>query len=94
MMRVAYGMACSMEASAESYGLTLPTPEEIRHLSRVAEVADEITAGRFHQICMTDGPEEKRIRQLAEKKVKCEEAGRSLSPREAQRALPRSKHAS
>ena len=94
MGRLAYGAACAIEVSSECYGFPLPTPEEVRHLGRVAEVADEITEGRFQQICMTDGPEEKRIRQLAEKKVKREEARRSLAPRRAQRALPLSKHVS
>jgi hypothetical protein len=86
--RVAYGMACAIEESARCFGTPLPTAEEYRRLRRVAEVADEITGGRFHEICMNDVPEEKRIRQLAEKMVKREETRRLQPPRRSQRALP------
>ena len=48
--RVAYGAACVMEESARVFGTWLPTAEEWRHGCRVAEVADEITNGRFAQI--------------------------------------------
>jgi hypothetical protein len=91
--QVAYGGACVLEEAAQYWGFSLPTAEECRHLRKVAKVADEITGGRFHEICMTDGPEEKRIRQLAEQKVKREEARRSLPPRNAQRVLPHKKQA-
>jgi len=67
--RVAYGMACAMEESARMYGTALPTAEEHRRLQRIAEVADELSGGRFHKICHQGGPEEKRIRQLAEEAV-------------------------
>jgi hypothetical protein len=87
--RVAYGAACVMEESARVYGTELPTAEEWRHGCRVAEVADEITNGRFAQI--SDGSEEKRIRLAAEKIVKREEARKSLPPHRVQRALPRKK---
>jgi hypothetical protein len=89
--RVAYGMACAMEESARFFGTPLPTAEEYRHLRRVAMVADEITGGRFHEICMNDSAEEKRIRELAEKMVKREETRRFLPTRRAQRALPHKK---
>lgn len=72
--RQAYGAACVMQASSECYGTPLPTPEEIRHRRRVAEVADQITDGRFDEICGSDGPEEKRVRQLADEIVKREES--------------------
>jgi hypothetical protein len=77
--RVAYGMACAMEESARIYGTPLPTAEEYRRLRRIAEVADELSGGRFHEICNQDGPEAKRIRQLAEEEVAREEA-RTPSP--------------
>jgi hypothetical protein len=70
--RVAYGMACAMEESARIYGTPLPTAEEYRRLRRIAEVADELSEGRFHEICHQGGPEEKRIRQLATV-AECEE---------------------
>jgi hypothetical protein len=78
--RVAYGAACAMEASAETYGTTLPTAEEFRHLRRVAQVADEITGGRFDQICAAGNrSEEKRIRDMAEKIVSHDEHLRALA---------------
>jgi len=86
--RVAYGGACAMETSANYFDIPLPTPDEVRHARKVAKVADEITGGRFHEICLTDGPEEKRIRHLAEQKVKREDGRRTLPPHRAQRALP------
>jgi hypothetical protein len=85
---VAYGMACAIEESAKNFDFPLPTPEEIRFRRKVADAANEITGGRFHQICMTDGPEEKRIRQLAAQKVKRQEDRRLLSTSRIQRALP------
>src|SRR6202041_1303016 len=91
--RVAYGMACAMEESARCFGTFLPTADEQRRLRRVAKVADEIAQGRFHEICMNDVPEEKRIRQLAEKMVKREESQRLLPPHCPRRALPHRKKA-
>jgi hypothetical protein len=85
--RVAYGTACVIEASAECYGTPLPTPEETRHLRRVAKVADEITGGRFHEICLKGGPEEKRVRALAEQVVKREESLKLRLLSRAQRAF-------
>jgi hypothetical protein len=90
---VAYGMACAMEESARCFGTFLPTADEQRRLRRVAKVADEIAQGRFHEICMNDVPEEKRIRQLAEKMVKREESQRLLPPHCPRRALPHRKQA-
>jgi hypothetical protein len=87
--RVAYGAACVIEENARVFGTELPTAEEWRHGCRVAKVANEITNGRFAQISLTDGAEEKRIRQSAEKIVKREEARKSLLSRRVQRALPR-----
>jgi len=84
--RVAYGAACVIEESARVFGTELPTAEEWRHGCRVAEVADEITNGRFAQI--SDGAEEKRIRESAEKIVRREEDRKNLPPRRAQRKLP------
>ncbi|MGA8306945.1 MAG: hypothetical protein WB723_14810, partial [Candidatus Acidiferrales bacterium] len=89
--RVAYGAACVMEESARVFGTWLPTAEEWRHSRRVAEVADEITNGRFAQISLTSGAEEKRIRNAAQEIVKREEARKNLPPRRVQRALPRKK---
>jgi hypothetical protein len=83
--RVAYGAACVMEETARVYGTKLPTAEEWRHGRRVAEIADEITNGRFAQI--SDGAEEKRIRQAAEEIVRREETRKNLPPRRAQRKL-------
>jgi hypothetical protein len=68
------------------FGTKLPTAEEWRHGCRVAEVADEITNGRFAQI--SDGAEEKRIRQAAEEIVRREENRKNLPPRRERRALP------
>jgi hypothetical protein len=89
--RVAYGAACVIEESARVFGTELPTAEEWRHGCRVAEVADEITNGRFAHISLTNGAEEKRIRHAAEEIVRREENRRNLPPRPAQPALPRLK---
>jgi len=89
--RVAYGAACVIEESARVFGTELPTAEEWRHGCRVAEVADEITNGRFAHISLTNGAEEKRIRQAAEEIVRREENRKNLPPRPAQPALPRLK---
>jgi hypothetical protein len=56
-------------------------------------VADEITGGRFDRICDEGGSEEKRMRLLAEQKVRRDEIRRSLPTRRVQRALPHKKHA-
>jgi hypothetical protein len=85
--RVAYGAACVMEESARVFGTELPTAEEYRHGCRVAEVADEITNGRFAHISLTSGAEEKRVRKLAEEIVNREETRKSLPLRRAQRAI-------
>lgn len=92
MMRVAYGAACAIEVSSECYGFPLPTPEEVRHSRKVARVADQIADGQFTRICLADGAEEKRIRQLAEQQVKREEARRSLPPGRDRCVLPNEKH--
>jgi len=89
--RAAYGAACVIEESARVFGTELLTAQEYRHGCRVAEVADEITNGRFAQISLTDGAEEKRIRKSAEEIVKREEARKSLPARRAQRKLPQKK---
>jgi hypothetical protein len=73
------------------YGTQLPTAEEWRHGCRVAEVADEITNGRFAHISLSNGAEEKRIRQAAEEIVRREENRKNLPPRPVQPALPRKK---
>jgi hypothetical protein len=86
--RVAYGAACVIEESARVYGTELPTAEEWRHGCRVAEVADEITNGRFAHISLTNGAEEKRIRQAAEEIVRREENRKNLLPRRERPALP------
>jgi hypothetical protein len=85
----AYGAACVIEESARVFGTELPTAEEYRHGRRVAEVADEITNGRFAQ--MSDGAEEKRIRQAAEEIVRREESRKNLPPRRTQRKLRQKK---
>jgi hypothetical protein len=89
--RVAYGAACVMEESARVFGTELPTAQEWRHGCRVAEVADEITNGRFAQISLTDGAEEKRIRLAAEEIVRREEAWKTLPPHRTQRKLRQKK---
>jgi hypothetical protein len=86
--RAAYGAACVIEESARVFGTELPTAQEYRHGCRVANVADEISGGRFAQISLTYGAEEKRIRKAAEEIVKREEARKSLPARRVQRKLP------
>jgi hypothetical protein len=83
---VAYGMSCAMEEWARVYGTPLPTAEEYRRSRRIAEVADELSGGRFHAICQQGGPEEKRIRQLAEEAVAREEAPTSSPTRTGKRS--------
>jgi hypothetical protein len=89
--RVAYGAACVMEESARVFGTELPTEEEYRHGCRVAQVADEITNGRFAHISLTSGAEEKRIRESAEKIVRREDARKSLPPHRTPRKLRQKK---
>lgn len=91
--RVAYGAACVIEESSRVFGTELPTAQEYRHGCRVAQVADEITDGRFAHIGLTNGAKEKRIRKLADEIVCREEARKSLPPRRVQRALPDKKRA-
>jgi hypothetical protein len=92
--RVAYGAACVIEASAENFGTPLPTAEEVYHRRKVAEVAEEIAGGRFSQVCLTDGPEEKRIRRLAEEIVREQEARIISAPASRKRhCLDRKKQA-
>jgi len=86
--RVAYGAACVIEESRRVFGTELPTAEEYRHSCRVAKVADEITNGRFARISLTDGAEERRIRESAEKIVRREDAKKSLPLRRERRELP------
>ena len=89
--RVAYGAACVIEEGARVFGTELPTAQEYRHGCRVANVANEISGGRFAQISLTDGAEEKRIRRSAEEIVLREEARKSLPARRAQRRLRQKK---
>jgi hypothetical protein len=80
-----------MEETARVFGTELPTAQEWRHGCRVAEVADEITNGRFAQISLTDGAKEKRIRLAAEEIVRREEAWKTLPPHRTQRKLRQKK---
>lgn len=86
------GMACVIEEDAKTLDFPLPTAEEAHHFRKVAKVADEITGERLLEICLSDGPEETPIRQLAEQKVKRDESQGALPPRRVQRALPPKKH--
>jgi len=49
-------------------------------------LADEIINGRFSQISLPDGAEEKRIRDATEEIVRREDARKSLPQRRVQRA--------
>ena len=69
----------------------MPIADEYRHLKRAAEVADEIAGGKFLQMCHTDGPEQKRIQELAGQLVKKEEARKSLSSSPGQQGFPHKK---
>ena len=85
--RTAYGAACVIEESARVFSTELPTAQEYRHSCRVTKIADEITNGRFARISLTDGAEEKRIRQAAEEIVRREDTAKSLPARRAPRKL-------
>jgi hypothetical protein len=89
--RVAYGAACAIEESARVFGTELPTAQEYRRSRRVAKVADEITNGRFAHMSLTNGVEEKRIRQAAEEIVRREETRKNLPPHRDQRTLRQKK---
>ena len=67
--RVALHMARVAEERAEIWGTRLGTPEEIRHLKKVAKLAGEITGMTLSQrVCLSnaDSIEWNRIRALAE----------------------------
>lgn len=61
--RVLLQLARVADERAEIYGTSLKTPEEIRHLKKVAKLADELTGGH---ISLSDLAEENRVRALAE----------------------------
>ncbi len=60
------GYARHAEELAEMFGSRLETPEEIRHLKKVANLANEMTEGQLLHFGLADPSEESRIRQLAE----------------------------
>jgi hypothetical protein len=64
------GLARTVELRAEVFGFSLETPEEIRHLKEVAKLTNELTEGHYLQISLADPSEGKRIRDLAEEKLK------------------------
>jgi hypothetical protein len=73
------------ERHAKTVEKAARTPFEISeeqngHLQKVAKVAHEISAKRFAEMRMNDRPEEKNVRQSAEKMEKTEEASPSTAP--------------
>jgi len=62
--RQAIQVARVLQASAETWGPLLETPEEIRRSRAVGKIFGELTGGRMP----SDGMEEKRLRDLAEEK--------------------------
>jgi hypothetical protein len=64
------GLARMAELRAEAFRFSLETPEEIRHLKRVAKLANEMTEGKYREISLADPAEGKRIRDLAEEKFR------------------------
>lgn len=58
------------EERAEVFGMPLKTTEKIRHLEEVAKLACEISGGQYSHMIMSNPDEAKRIRQLAEDKLK------------------------
>jgi hypothetical protein len=65
-------LARTVEERARVFGFSLETPEEIRHLKRVAKLANEMTDGQFLQISLAEPREGKRVRDLAEEKFRVE----------------------
>jgi hypothetical protein len=63
-------LARSAEERAEVFGMPLETNEKIRHLEEVAKLAGEISGGHYSHMIMSNPDEAKRIRQLAEEKLK------------------------
>lgn len=67
--RIALHMARVAEERAEIFGIRLETPEEIRHLNKVAKLVDEMTGMTLSEkVCLSnaDSIEWNRIRALAE----------------------------
>jgi hypothetical protein len=68
-------LARTVEERAKVFGFSLPTPEQIRRDKAIARIANEITDGQHLQISLADPSEGKRIRDLAEEKLKAEAVG-------------------
>jgi hypothetical protein len=47
-------LARTVEERARVFRFSLETPEEIRHLKRVAKLANEITEGKYREISLAD----------------------------------------
>src|SRR5215472_11983672 len=60
------------EEKAKAFGMPLPTPEEIRHKSRIRKLCNEMTEGQYDEICSSDPSEAKRLQELAEERLKAE----------------------
>jgi len=65
-------LARMAEEKSEIFGTSLPTPEKIRHAREVASVADELTDGRLLELSCSNPAEGKRLRDLAEEKLRAE----------------------
>jgi hypothetical protein len=63
-------LARTVEERAKLFGFSLETSDEIRHLKRVAKLANEMTDGQYGQISLADPAEGKRIRDLAKEELK------------------------
>lgn len=58
------------EERAKVYGLSLPTPEYLRHAQDVARVADQLAGGLLYEISWSNPAEAKRLRDLAEEELR------------------------
>ncbi len=79
-------LARFVEERAKIFGFSLETPEEIRHVKRVAKLANKIAEGQYLEIMLCDPCEGKRIRDLAEEQLKAE------SPRQQEQGLADTQH--
>jgi hypothetical protein len=63
-------LARNIEERSKIFGFSLETPDQIRHLKKVAKLANEIAEGKYLEISLADPAEGKRIRDLAEENLK------------------------
>jgi hypothetical protein len=60
------------EARAKIFGLTLPTPEQVRYNRKIANAVDELSDGQGGYLQMADAVEWNRLKRIVEDKINAE----------------------